>query len=137
MRRANGLRKTVVFSLVGGQPPREASLDNVLTVAVKAIGDMAIRVSSGCISSPTARPSRRPSPRPAIAVTARAVGAPFPRGRPTSPPPICATSLPPLGGATSSPPPGGLRRLQAACRRSGSRAAWFWRTASSCCRASR
>ena len=43
MRRANGLKcKTVAFSLLSaGNRLGRQSLDNVLTVAVKAIGDMA------------------------------------------------------------------------------------------------
>jgi len=101
MRRANGLKcKTVAFSLLSaGNRLGRQSLDNVLKVAVKAIGDMAYpglqRVHLVAHSSTEQEALQRVL---LSLSTARAVdGAYVPR----------ATSSPPPGGATSSPPPGG------------------------------
>ena len=100
MRRANGLKcKTVAFSLLSaGNRLGRQSLDNVLTVAVKAIGDMAYpglqRVHLVAHSST----EQEALQRVLSLATARAVDGAFPPR---------ATSSPPAGGATSSPPPGG------------------------------
>ena len=95
--------KTVAFTLLSAGIGRGTrSLENVLEVAVRAIGTLSR--SQRCTSSPSAQPSRRSSN------ASRSCCWRHPRRA-------------------------GTRR--AACRRSGKRAARFWRTASSCCRASR